>query len=145
MNEKYMVMAGCGKLGSFLANRLSSNGHSIVIIDKNPAAFERLSFEFTGFKLEGDVSLLSVLQKAKVADAYAFWALTENDNLNLMIAQTAKSFFKVDKVFARIHDPEKSKIFQDSEIFNICPTILAGEKALSIFAEELKTSSEDKS
>jgi len=34
----YIIVIGCGRLGSLLANRLSNEGHSVVAIDVNPGA-----------------------------------------------------------------------------------------------------------
>lgn len=36
----YIVIAGCGRYGTLLANRLSYLGHSVVIIDRRENAFQ---------------------------------------------------------------------------------------------------------
>ena len=37
-----ILIAGCGRYGALLANRLSSIGHSVVIIDRQENAFKAL-------------------------------------------------------------------------------------------------------
>lgn len=134
---KYIVIAGCGRLGSLVGSKLSTLGHSVVMIDLRQEAFDVLPVEFTGFKILGDVSQRSILNQAKISQADVFWALTNDDNLNLMLAQSAKKFFGVDKVIARIFDPAKEKIFNNSDFLAICPTSLAAEKAFLLFSENL--------
>ncbi|MDD4457462.1 MAG: NAD-binding protein, partial [Syntrophotalea acetylenica] len=51
---QYVVIVGCGRLGSLLAGLLSEVGSSVVIIDVNESAFELLSAEFSGFRIVGD-------------------------------------------------------------------------------------------
>lgn len=132
-----MIIVGCGRLGSLLANRLSKAGYSVVVIDQSQEAFKRLSLDFSGFKLLGDASQFSVLQLAKTADASVLWAMTENENLNLMVAQIAVKNFGVKKAFARVYDQEKEAIFQKAGIETICPTRLASDKALELLDQAL--------
>ena len=51
---RYIIIIGCGRLGSLLANRLSGLGHRVVVIDRNEAALEKLTAEFSGFQIVGD-------------------------------------------------------------------------------------------
>ena len=44
---------GCGRVGSSLARNLERIGHSVAIIDQNPAAFRRLGPEFAGDQVTG--------------------------------------------------------------------------------------------
>ena len=49
----HIIIIGCGRVGARLASLLSSSGHSVVVIDKNPEAFERLEPSFKGKTIEG--------------------------------------------------------------------------------------------
>ncbi|MCM8757704.1 MAG: NAD-binding protein, partial [Candidatus Omnitrophica bacterium] len=44
----YIIIVGCGRVGSELANLLSQEGHNVVVIDRNPQAFLRLGATFNG-------------------------------------------------------------------------------------------------
>jgi len=42
------VIVGCGRVGSSLAHNLIGEGHTVSVIDRKPAAFERLGDGFIG-------------------------------------------------------------------------------------------------
>ncbi|MEA3476498.1 MAG: TrkA family potassium uptake protein [Candidatus Cloacimonadota bacterium] len=130
-NQKlFIVIVGCGRLGSYLANRLSSEGHSIVIVDINESAFDALSAEYSGFRVEGDATELAVLKQAKIDKADLVIAATREDNINLMVAQVAKKLFRVPRVMARVFETKREKIYRDFGIETICPTLIAGDVLL---------------
>jgi len=133
----FILIVGCGRLGSFLANRLSSKGHSIVVIDVKESAFDSLSPEFSGFRVVGDATELIVLKEAKIKEADIFIATTRDDNINLMVSQIANKIFHVPKVMARVFDPKRESIYKDFDIEAICPTSIAVELFLESIAESL--------
>lgn len=124
-NNRYIVIVGCGRLGSFLANQLSLAGNSVVVIDKNELAFSELSADFSGFRLNGDATQIAVLKEAKLSRANFLIATTQQDNVNLMVAQVARKIFNVPKVLARVFDPKRKDVFFHLGIETICPTSVA--------------------
>jgi trk system potassium uptake protein TrkA len=76
---QYVVVVGCGRLGSLLANQLSQVGSSVVVIDRDETALEMLAPEFSGFRITGDAVEMEVLQAAKVHKAGCLLAVTEDD------------------------------------------------------------------
>jgi trk system potassium uptake protein TrkA len=133
--NQYIVIAGCGRLGVQLANRLSREGHRIVAIDHDERKFAGLSSEFSGFRLLGDVTELTVLEQAKTHLADKFIAVTRDDNVNLATAQIAQVVFQVPIVVARVWDPQREAIFREYGIYTVCPLILAVEDLLRRFQE----------
>ncbi len=129
-NSLYIVIIGCGRLGSHLANQLSRIGHSVVAIDVDEAMFDDLSHDFSGFRIEGDATRLSVLRTAKLKDADVLLATTHDDNVNLMVAQIARKIFNVPHVLTRVFDPKREKVFDQLGIETICPTSVAAEMFL---------------
>lgn len=127
----YIVVVGCGRLGSMLANQLSTLGSSVVVIDRDEAAFENLSIEFSGFQVLGDAVELSVLHRAKIDRADCLLAVTRQDNVNVMVAQVAKTIFGVPKVMARVFDPQREQVYCQFGIETICPTKLSAEVFLN--------------
>ena len=107
----YVIIVGCGRVGSELAKLLSNEGHNVVIIDKSQASLERLGDTFNGFTLVGNGFDLDLLKQAGVEKADTFCAVTNGDNTNLVSAQTAKKIFKVPKVIARVYDPQRAHIY----------------------------------
>ncbi|MDD5155942.1 MAG: TrkA family potassium uptake protein [Candidatus Omnitrophica bacterium] len=120
----YIIIAGCGRVGSQLARLLSGEGHNVVIIDKSAASFERLGSTFNGLTLVGNSFDLSLLKQAGIEKADAFCSVTNGDNTNLISAQVAKKIFKVPKVIARVYDPQRAHIYATLGMDVISGTIL---------------------
>ncbi len=137
MKQKYIVIIGCGRLGSTLANSLSAMGHSIVVIDRNNEAFELLDAGFSGFKISGDANEFFVLKQAKTEKAEVVLAVTNDENLNIMLAQTCQTVLGVKKVIARISNPSRQNIYNDLGINTICPEQLAASQFMEILGEQL--------
>lgn len=135
MKQKYVIIVGCGRLGRILTNRFSLKGYSIVVIDQNDQTFSLLSPDFSGFTIEGDATELAVLKKAKIEKADVFLAVTNNDNINLMIAQIAKTIFGVGKVLARVNDPKREVIYKGLDVITISPLMLAADRLTNLIEE----------
>src|SRR4030042_2410114 len=120
----YVIIVGCGRGGSELAKLLVNEGHNVVIIDKNPASFERLGGTFNGLTVIGNGFEPGLLKKAGIEKADAFCAVTNGDNTNLVSAQVAKKTFNVPKVLARVYDPQRAHIYSALGLDIISGTIL---------------------
>ncbi len=120
----YVVIVGCGRVGAELAKLLSSEGHNVVVIDKNPASFERLGGAFNGLTMTGNGFDVALLKQIGIEKTDAFCAVTNGDNTNLVSAQVAKKIFKVPKVFARVYDPQRAHIYSALGLDVISGTIL---------------------
>jgi len=120
----YVIIVGCGRVGSELAKLLTGEGHNVVIVDKNPVSFERLGGTFNGLTVVGNGFDLSLLKQAGIEKADAFCAVTNGDNTNLVSAQVAKRIFNVPKVIARVYDPYRAHIYSALGLDIISGTIL---------------------
>lgn len=120
----YIIIVGCGRVGSELAKLLSTEGHDVVVIDKSSSAFERLGGAFNGLTTVGNGFDLELLKQVGIEKADAFCSVTNGDNTNLISAQVAKKIFKVPKVFARVYDPQRAHIFSALGLDVISGTIL---------------------
>lgn len=120
----YVIIVGCGRVGSELAKLLSAEGHNVVVIDKNQVAFDRLGSTFNGLTLLGNGFSLNLLRQAGIDKADAFCAVTNGDNTNLVAAQAAKKIFNVPKVIARVYDPGRAHIYRALGLDIISGTIL---------------------
>jgi len=129
-NNRYIVIVGCGRLGSRLANQLSRAGNSVVVIDRDEATFSDLSPDFSGFRVDGDATQMAVLKEAKLNKADILIATTHEDNVNLMVAQVARGIFSVSHVLARVFDPKREEVYAQLGIDTICPTSVAEQMFL---------------
>jgi trk system potassium uptake protein TrkA len=110
----HIVIMGCGRVGSGLAARLDTEGHSVCVIDKLPRTDLRyLPRAFGGRFLQGIGFSRSVLEQANIREADAYIAVTNGDNSNIVGARVARDEFRVPKVVARIYDPKRADIYRD--------------------------------
>jgi trk system potassium uptake protein TrkA len=103
---------GCGRVGSTLAHSLQKRGHTVAIIDRDPAAFRRLGPEFSGKVVAGVGFDRDTLIEAGIEDAEAFIAVSSGDNSNIISARVARETFGVTRVAARIYDPRRADVYQ---------------------------------
>jgi trk system potassium uptake protein TrkA len=120
-----IVIVGCGRVGSTLANKLSVEGHEVAVIDKDPRAFKRLAKNFRGVTVEGPGTDKTILEKAGIDRADAFTATTNSDDDNSRVALIAKDEYHVPHVTARLYDPLKAELYRQHGIAAISSTIWA--------------------
>lgn len=108
----HVVILGCGRVGSLLADRLDDAGHSVAIVDQDPQSFRRLSGRFSGTTVKGIGFDRETLEKAGVERAHAFAAVSSGDNTNILAARVARETYGVEHVVARIYDPRRAEVYQ---------------------------------
>ncbi len=123
-----ILIVGCGRVGSRLAQELDRDGHDVTIVDNNPGAFSRFasrgvfSDTFRGSFVVGDGTEADLLRRAGIEDADCFVAVTQGDNRNIMAAQIAQNVFHVPKVVCRIYDPIRDEVYRKLGLSVYCPT-----------------------
>ena len=108
----HVIVVGCGRVGSIAAGLFARDGHSVVVIDQNPVAFERLGKAYDGETLQGFGLGKEILLAAGIERADAFVAVTNGDNTNIVAARIAKETFRVPIVVARMNDPLRAEIYR---------------------------------
>ncbi len=108
----HVIVVGCGRVGSELAERLQQDGHSVAVVDKNARAFRRLPEGWPGQKVVGFGFDRDDLATAGVDRAGALAAVTSGDNSNILTARIARETFQIPNVVARIYDPRRALIYQ---------------------------------
>jgi len=126
------VIVGCGRVGAQLASRLSMQGHGVAIVDRDPAAFQRLSPTYKGKTVEGVGFDRDVLVAAGIERADGFASVTSGDNTNIVSARIARHVFRVPKVVARIFDPRRAEIYRRLGIQTISPTEWAATRIVEL-------------
>jgi trk system potassium uptake protein TrkA len=107
----HVVIVGCGRVGSSLARQLSEE-HTVAVIDKRAASFERFLPDWPGQKIVGFGFDRDRLQEAGIERADALAAVTSGDNSNIMVARIAKENYQVPRVMARIYDPKRAGVYE---------------------------------
>jgi Trk K+ transport system NAD-binding subunit len=99
-------------VGKALAERLEDRGENVVIIEEDQAAAERT--RAAGFTVEvGDGTSTDVLRSAGAENAKIVVAATGDDDANLLVSQLAKSNFDVDRVIAKVNNPDNVDAFEE--------------------------------
>lgn len=98
------IIAGCGKVGSTLAEQLNREGHDITLIDVNSTALEKASSACDVIGLVGNGISYSVQSEAGIEDADLFIAVTDSDEINLLSCLIAKKAGNC-KTIARVRNP----------------------------------------
>jgi len=119
-----VMIIGCGRVGSVLANRLDEVGHQVVVLDRNQQAFRRLSEKFKGERIVGNGLVEEYVRPMLQEKADILFAMTDKDNVNLMIAQRVKQNFQMERVVAVVHDSILSGLYKELGVETVCPTDL---------------------
>ena len=120
-----ILVVGCGRLGSQLAETLTRYGHNVSVIDENADNFHRLRDDFNGLTVTGMPMDMSVLRSAGIEMCDAVAVVTPDDNLYITVSQIIKEFFKIQNVIARINDSAREVVFNHFGLSTVCPTNLA--------------------
>jgi trk system potassium uptake protein len=129
-----VVIVGCGRVGGGLASLLSSGSYKVVVVDRNPQAFERLPFTLLTECITGNVFDREVLRRAGVEDADALVAVTNDDNTNILAALIGRREFSVPRVIARVYDPERAEVYRGFGIPTISTTVWATNEIVKMLA-----------
>lgn len=91
----HVVVMGCGRVGTLIAQRLEAAGHSVAIIDQNRESFRRLGANFDGTTVTGVGFDRDTLLEAGIDRADAFAAVSNGDNSNILAARVARETYGV--------------------------------------------------
>ncbi len=123
-----VIIMGCGRVGEQLARLMSDQGHTVAVIDYDPAALDRLGENFRGQKITGVGFDKDVLVKAGIEQADAFAATSASDNANVVAARIARQIFCVPRVVARLYDPRRAEIYQRLGLLTISSSTWGAER-----------------
>jgi trk system potassium uptake protein TrkA len=120
----YVVLAGGGKVGRFIAIDLLNDEHDVAIIERVPGRCDQLLRDYDLLVIEGDACDVRDLQQARPDRADVFVATTGDDDDNFVACQLAKTTFDVPRVIARVNSPRNEEIFRRMSIETVSTTSL---------------------
>jgi trk system potassium uptake protein len=124
----YIIVVGCGRVGSDLAGRLSRKGHDVTVVDHVGSHFKHLDPEYRGRIIEAEPLEEGVLQKAGIARADALAAVTSSDTTNAVVAHVARTIFSVPVVVSRNYDPRWLTLHQTLGLNAVSSTLWGSER-----------------
>lgn len=132
-HRQRIVIGGYGRVGRYLARMLEFEGHWVSVIDQDPLVFEEDEAEsLVGTHHIGPVFDRDVLEAAGIRDADCFAAVTSGDNSNIVAARTAKEYYHVPRVIARIYDPRRAEIYRGLGISTVASVTWTGTRLLDM-------------
>lgn len=122
----YIVIAGGGKVGSYLAQVLLSSKNEVAIIesDKEAASLLSVSLEGEYMVINGDGCDSRYQDDAGIKRADVFVAATGQDDANLVACEIAQRVFHVPRAIARVNSPKNLRIFREVGIECVSSTTL---------------------
>jgi trk system potassium uptake protein len=97
----YIVIIGAGEVGSYLARILVDEQHSVAIIESDEKLARRLESELDALVVHGNGVSHETLERAGVRRADLVLAVTQVDEVNLIVAMTAAKLSKA-RTVARV-------------------------------------------
>ena len=101
-----IIIAGDGKVGATLTEKLSGEGHSVTIIDNDSDVIENLVDMYDVLAVNGNCASMDILEQADVTNADLLIAATSSDEVNMVCCITAHSLNPFIHTIARIRNPE---------------------------------------
>lgn len=122
----YIVIAGGGKIGSYLANVLLKSGNEVAVIEERLDVADRLSVMLEGryLVIHGDGCDSRYQEDAGIRRADVFVATTGQDDSNLVSCEIAQRVFRVPRCIARVNNPKNERIFRAVDIECVSSTLL---------------------
>ena len=122
----YIVIAGGGKIGSYLAGIMLKSGNEVAVIEQRLATARRLSVQLTGpyLVIHGDGCDSRYQEDAGIRQADVFVATTGQDDSNLVSCEIAQRVFRVPRCIARVNNPKNERIFREVGIECVSSTTL---------------------
>ena len=120
-----LIVIGCGRVGSNVANELQAEGWEVTAVDEREEALARLGENWPGSFIVGHGMDIAVLRRAGIEEADAVVVATDGDNTNLVVGQVAQKRFAIECVVVRVLDPARAEYYRSRGLRTVCPTSTA--------------------
>lgn len=131
-----VAIAGAGSVGRSIARELISNGHSVMLVDREARKITPHRIPEAQWLLS-DAAEVANLEAADFASFDVVVSATGDDKVNLVVSLLAKTEFSVARVVARINHPNNEWLFTEAwgvDVAVSTPRVLAAlvEEAVSV-------------
>jgi trk system potassium uptake protein len=108
-----IVIVGAGSVGRSIARELLTNGHRVLMIDKDPNAIRVTAVPDAEWLL-ADACEITSLADAGLADCDVVVAASGDDKANLVVSLLAKTEYGVPRTVARVNTPANEWMFDEA-------------------------------
>ncbi|MDH3707210.1 MAG: Trk system potassium transporter TrkA [Acidimicrobiia bacterium] len=118
----YIIVVGAGEVGSHVADRLSREGHDVVIVEANDVRRRQLEEQLDVLVIGGSGTHPSTLREAGLSRAELLVAATTNDEANLVASMLAKqagvanTIIRIEAPQLRAKDAEELRIASGADL-----------------------------
>jgi len=124
------IVVGAGETGFHIAQSLSNQGHSIVVIDTQEEALEQVRNSLDVLAILGDGCSHRVLEEGGAKGSDFLAAVTNNDQVNIVASLLAKTY-RVPRVVARISGPQQLDnplLLKETGLYTVYPEKVVADK-----------------
>lgn len=133
----YIIISGAGEIGYSIAESLSRVGHDITLIEKNPKVLDR-AVSLDVQTMLGNGARMGVLERAHIDMADFYFALTDDDEANILGSVIAKSrgarTMALFNNLRYISEPISRKYESIGIDVAVCPSLLVVDKVKKIIS-----------
>ena len=108
-----VAIAGAGAVGRSVAQELITNGHQVLLIDKDPVSIKPDRVPEAEWLL-ADSCEMSSLEEARLDQCDVVIAATGDDKANLVTSLLAKTEFGVPRTVGRVNHPNNEWLFTEA-------------------------------
>jgi len=108
----YVIVVGGGKVGYYLTKQLLSEGHEVLLLEKDRRRQAMLAEQMGEIVVQGDGCEVRLMAEVGFGRADVIVAVTGDDEDNLVICQMAKKKFQAPRTVARVNDPNNLTLFE---------------------------------
>ena len=135
-----IIVCGAGQIGKSAVSYLVKGNNDIIVVDDNQRNLDDISKEFDVLPILGKPSHPDILERAGAQDCDMILALTEFDEVNMIICQLAYTLFSIPKKIASVNsetftDPLWGMLYNDHHVpvdLLISPNIDIADQILKI-------------
>lgn len=132
-----IIIAGDGKVGLTLTQKLAMEGHDLTLIDSNQQVLDSSIERYDVMGVQGNCASMRVLEHADIKKAELLIAATSEDEINLLCCMTAQGLNNKLHTIARIRNPEYwEQIFTMRDVYKLS-MMVNPEKQAAVEIERL--------
>lgn len=132
----YVIVVGGGKVGYYLTKQLLSEGHEVLLLEKDRRRQAALAEQMGEVVVQGDGCEIRIMSEAGFGRADVIVAVTGDDEDNLVICQMAKRKFQTPRTVARVNDPDNLTLF---EKLGIDTTVSSTQIIFNLLDQQIET------